>query len=71
MGCVYIEKLIGEFCIHHASTKRTCLEILESLQDAGQIKIVAGEVYTLEYYDFCKHLSDQHSFQGKLNSEEK
>ncbi len=45
------EKLISQFCITHASTRRTCLEYLHHLENLGRIKIVGDEIWTPSHYE--------------------
>ena len=53
-GIVDKNKLISEFCLSHASTERTCLEILKLLEDSNQIKIIENEIWTPKHYDAQK-----------------
>ena len=53
-GIVDKKKLIAEFCLVHASQRETCNEILNTLEAAGQIKIIENEIWTPKHYDAQK-----------------
>ena len=53
------EKLIGEFCIAHASKRETAREILKSLESAGLIIRVESMILTPEQYDLEKNLKSK------------
>ncbi len=64
------EKLLAEFCIANASTRKTGLEIIENLELTGKIVRKDGDIFTPELFnDYLAKVKDQ-ALQKELNSEE-
>lgn len=63
------EKLLSEFCVANASTRKTGLEIIKNLEGAGKIVRQDGDIFTTALFnEFLIKERDQ-AIQEKLNSE--
>ena len=64
------EKLLAEFCIANASTRKTGLEIINNLQFLGKLVRRDGDLFTPELFREYSIKEKDQALQEKLNSEE-
>jgi len=65
------EKLLSEFCVANASTRKTGLEIIKNLEGAGKIVRQDGDIFTTALFNEYLIKEKDQALQEQLNPEEK